>query len=162
MSKTSMTLPIQKLAIRPQKMSGCCLISWVTGYDALNHQRTQDQSHDGVPGNAKAHSRDEVALYRRMRRCLRTGDAFDYAGAKLLWRFRNLFLSRVGDKGSDRWSRSGNERAKAPDDGAAQHRGHRAAELIARWAQIAQADVRIARVHLGVLVHALHELGDTK
>ncbi|MGY3079558.1 hypothetical protein ACVWZZ_005966 [Bradyrhizobium sp. LM6.10] len=154
-------MPIQKRDQAPEDVE-VLFDQLGTGYDALDHQRTQDQGHDRVARNAEAHSRDEVALCRRMRRCSWTGDAFDHAGAELLWRFRNLFLGRVGNKGSDRWSRSRNERAKARDDGAAQHRRDRAAEFVARWAQIAQAHLRIARVHLGVLVHALHELGDTK
>ena len=131
-------------------------------HDALNHQGAENEGHHGVAGNAQAHRRNEIALHRGMRRRLRAGDAFDHAGAEFLGCFRDLLLGRVGDEGGDRRTGSRNQRTQAADDGPAQHRRDRAAEFVARRAQVADPDIGVAGVDVGILVHAFHELGQAE
>ena len=89
-------LPTQKLATRPQKISGCCVDELRAGHDALDDQRAEQQRHDGVAGNAEAHGRDEIALHRGVGRGLRAGDALDHAGAE---------ASPASSRSSSRWHR---------------------------------------------------------
>ena len=124
---TSRILPIQKLAIRPQKMSAMLADELRTGNDAVDDQRAQQQRHHGVAGNAEAHGRDEVALHRGMRRGLGARHALDRAVAEALRRLRYLLLGGVGDERGDGRPGARDQRAEAAEKRAADHRPERSA-----------------------------------
>src|ERR1700693_5908217 len=134
-------VPHPKACDQSPKKVGVLAHELGTGLNSLNEQRSQNERHDRVSRNAKAHGRDEIHLRLGVRRRLRARHALERSLPEPLGRFGYLSLDRVGDERGDGRSSSGHRAEERTDRRAAQHRHER---LLA----FGPAGLHVAQPHL--------------
>jgi hypothetical protein len=89
-------------------------------------------------------------------------DTFDRAVAETFRRLGYLLLGGIGHKGGDGRTGTWNQRAKAADEGAANHRPERQFEVGLRRKHVGDSDLGVLHVDGFGIIDAVHELGDAE